>query len=356
MSVSAFEHPFLSGLVGDDETGQLFSVNAEIDAMLAFETGLAKAEASCGIVPAEAAERIAAALQTFEPDMAGLRNGAARDGVVVPELVKQLRDAVSQQAGGGEAARHVHFGATSQDVIDTALIIRLKQACSLFIERLAALEKSFDDIDRAFGTRTLMGHTRMQAAIPITVSDRIRAWKEPLTRHRHRLDTFSETGFAVQFGGAAGSLEKFGDKAADVRKALAWELFLTDAPQWQSQRDRLAEFANILTMISGSLGKLGQDVALLALMAGEMELAGGGGSSAMAHKQNPVAAEVLVSLARFNAVQLSGMQQSMVHEQERSGAAWTLEWLILPSMVIATGASLRLAAELAGNVRSLGTG
>jgi len=354
MSVSAFEHPFLSGLVGDDETGQLFSVKAEIDAMLAFETGLAKAEAACGIIPAEAAERIAAALHAFEPDMDGLKKGTGRDGVVVAELVRQLRDAVNQQAGGGEAARHVHFGATSQDVIDTALVIRLKQASILFIERLAALEKAFDDIDQAFGTRALMGRTRMQAAIPITVSDRILAWKEPLTRHRQRLDTFSETGFAVQFGGAAGSLEKFGDKAGEVRKALAWELFLADAPQWQSQRDRLAEFANIIALISGSLGKIGQDVALLALMGGEMELAGGGGSSAMAHKQNPVAAEVLVSLARFNAVQLSGMQQSMVHEQERSGAAWTLEWLILPSMVMATGAALRLAAELTGNVRSLG--
>lgn len=354
MSVSAFEHPFLSGLVGDDETGQLFSVKAEIDAMLAFETGLAKAEAACGIIPAEAAERIAAALHAFEPDMDGLKKGTGRDGVVVAELVRQLRDAVNQQAGGGEAARHVHFGATSQDVIDTALVIRLKQASILFIERLAALEKAFDDIDQAFGTRALMGRTRMQAAIPITVSDRVRTWKEPLTRHRQRLDTFSETGFAVQFGGAAGSLEKFGDKAGDVRKALAWELFLADAPQWQSQRDRLAEFAGILALISGSLGKFGQDVALLALMGGEMELAGGGGSSAMAHKQNPVAAEVLVSLARFNAVQLSGMQQSMVHEQERSGAAWTLEWLILPSMVMATGAALRLAAELIGNVRSLG--
>jgi 3-carboxy-cis,cis-muconate cycloisomerase len=356
MSVSAFEHPFLSGLVGDDEAGKLFSAKAEIDAMLAFETGLAKAEASCGIIPVEAADRISAALRVFEPDMARLKKGTGRDGVVVAELVRQLRDAVNQQAGGGEAAKHVHFGATSQDVIDTALVIRLKQACSLFIERLGALEKALEDIDRAFGARVLMGHTRMQAAIPITVSDRIRAWREPLTRHRLRLENFSETGFAVQFGGAAGSLEKFGDKAAEVRKALAWELFLTDAPQWQSQRDRLAEFANILALISGSLGKLGQDVALLALMGGEMQLAGGGGSSAMAHKQNPVAAEVLVSLARFNAVQLSGMQQSMVHEQERSGAAWTLEWLILPSMVMATGAALRLATELAGNVRSLGKG
>lgn len=349
MSVSAFEHPFLSGLVGDDETGRLFSAQAEIDAMLAFEAGLARAEAAFGVIPDDAAERISAVCSTFQPDMAGLRQGTGRDGVVVAELVKQLRGAV-----GGEAEKHVHFGATSQDVIDTALMIRLKKVCILFAERLAALEKAFGEIDAKFGARPLMGHTRMQAAIPITVSDRIRAWKEPLTRHRQRLDAFSGNGFAVQFGGAAGTLEKLGEKAAEVRRALARELLLADAPQWQSQRDRLAEFSGILSLVSGSLGKLGQDVALLAEMGGEMELAGGGGSSAMAHKQNPVAAEVLVSLARFNAVQLSGMQQALVHEQERSGAAWTLEWLILPSMVMATGASLRLAAELAGNVRSLG--
>lgn len=354
MTISAFEHPFLSGLVGDDETGKLLSVKAEIDAMLAFEAALAKAEAASGIIPAEAAERIASTCGSFEPDIGGLRKGTGRDGVVIAELVRQLREAVAAQVGGAEAAKQVHFGATSQDVIDTALIIRLKQVSALFVERLAALEKALGQVDATFGSRSLMGHTRMQAAIPITVSDRIRTWLEPLSRHRQRLEAFSATGFPVQFGGAAGTLEKFGDKAAAVRKALASELGLSDAPQWQSQRDRLVELAGILTMISGSLGKMGQDVALLAEMGGEMQLAGGGGSSAMAHKQNPVAAEVLVSLARFNAVQLSGMQQSMVHEQERSGAAWTLEWLILPSVVMATGASLRLAAELAGNIRSLG--
>ncbi|MFB9948519.1 3-carboxy-cis,cis-muconate cycloisomerase [Rhizobium puerariae] len=351
MSVSAFEHPFLSGLLGDEEAGRLFSAEAEIEAMLAFESALAKAEASAGVIPADAAERICAVCGAFTPDMAELRQGTARDGIVVADLVSQLRGVV-----GDDAAQYVHFGATSQDVIDTALILRLKQVCGLFNERLSALEKVLGEIDRTFGGRALMGHTRMQAAIPITVSDRIRAWREPLIRHRHRLEVFSEHGFAVQFGGAAGTLEKLGAHAAEVRKSLAWELFLTDTPQWQSQRDRLAEFAGILALISGSLGKLGQDVALLAEMGGEMELAGGGGSSAMAHKQNPVAAEVLVSLARFNAVQLSGMQQSMVHEQERSGAAWTLEWLILPPMVMATGAALRLAAGLAANVRSLGKG
>ena len=349
MSLSAFEHPYLSGLVGDEETGRLFSAEAEIKAMLAFEDALAGAEESAGVIPAHAAQTISAACQTFVPDLERLRAGTGLDGVVVPELVRQLRQAV-----GGEAAQYVHFGATSQDVIDTALVLRLKPLCGLFNDRLFSIEKAFEEMDRVFGARSLMGHTRMQAAIPISVSDRIRAWREPLTRHRRRLENFSTTGLAVQFGGAAGTLEKLGDKAELVRQALAFRLSLGNAAQWQSQRDRLVELGGILAMISGSLGKFGQDVVLLAQMGGEIELAGGGSSSAMAHKQNPVAAETLVALARFNAVQLSALQQSMVHEQERSGAAWTLEWLVLPPLVMATGAALRLAAELAANIRSLG--
>ena len=157
-------------------------------------------------------------------------------------------------------------------------------------------------------------------------------------RHLERLDALRRSLLVVQFGGAAGTLEKLGDKGPAVRAALADRLGLADAPQWHSQRDRIAELAGWLSLVTGSLGKFGQDVALMAQAGDEIELAGGGGSSAMPHKQNPVDAEVLVTLARFNAAQLSGMHQALVHEQERSGAAWTLEWLILPQMVMATAA------------------
>jgi 3-carboxy-cis,cis-muconate cycloisomerase len=353
MTVSAFQHPFLSGLVGDEETAALFSAEAEIDAMLAFEAALAKAEAGAGVIPQVAAEQISTACATFQPRVADLRKATGQDGVVVAELVRQLREVVTL-AAGEEAARHVHFGATSQDVIDTALMIRLKQIFRLFTDRIAQIEMGLANLETLFGGRPLMGHTRMQAAIMITVADRVRTWREPLARHRTKIENFSQDGFAIQFGGAAGTLDKIGHKAAEVRQALAWELFLSDAPQWQNQRDRLNELAALLTLITGTLGKMGQDVALLAEMDGEIQLAGGGGSSAMAHKHNPVAAEVLVSLARFNAVQVSGMQQAMVHEQERSGAAWTLEWLIMPHMVMATGAALRLALELVGNIKAIG--
>lgn len=346
MSISAFDHPFLSGLLGDEEISAYFSAEADIRAMLAFEVALARAEARHGVIPQEAAERIAAVCGTFQPDIACLKSATATDGVVIPDLVKQLRKAV-----GGEAAQHVHFGATSQDVIDTNLMIRLKAVSFLFTGRLFAVTSGLEKLDKQFGKNQLMGRTRMQAAIPMTVSDRLRAWRTPLDKYRDRL---TQESFPLQFGGAVGTLEKLGSNAAAVRASLAQELDLTDAPQWQNQRGGIAEFAGLLSLMSGSLGKIGQDIALLAQTGEEIELAGGGGSSAMPHKQNPVTAETLVTLARFNAVQLSGIHQSLVHEQERSGAAWTLEWLLLPPMVMATAASLRAARELIGNVKRLG--
>ncbi|OCJ00374.1 3-carboxy-cis,cis-muconate cycloisomerase [Rhizobium sp. AC27/96] len=346
MSISAFDHPFLAGLLGDAEVSSYFSAKAEIRAMLDFEAALAKVEAQHGLIPQASAQRIGEVCASFEPDLSSLKAATATDGVVIPDLVRQLRKAVGEDAGS-----HVHFGATSQDVIDTSLMIRLKAVAFLLSGRLFAVSAGLQKLNDQFGPNRLMGRTRMQAAIPITVSDRLRAWRHPLEQYRERL---TQESFPLQFGGAAGTLEKFGPNAEDIRASLAQALGLTDEPQWQSQRGRIAEFAGLLSMISGSLGKIGQDVALLAQAGDEIELAGGGSSSAMPHKQNPVAAETLVTLARFNAVQLGGIHQSLVHEQERSGAAWTLEWLLLPQMVVATAASLRQALQLLGMIKRLG--
>ncbi len=199
MSISAFDHPFLSGLLGDEEVSACFSVDADIRAMLAFEMALAKAEARHGIVPQEAARRIADVCGTFRSDIASLKSATAIDGVVVPDLVKQLRKSV-----GGEAAQHLHFGATSQDVIDTSLMIRLKAVAFLFTGRLFAVTAALGKLDRQCGSNRLMGHTRMQAAIPITVSDRLRAWRDPLDKYRDRL---TQETFPLQFGGAAARWE-----------------------------------------------------------------------------------------------------------------------------------------------------
>jgi 3-carboxy-cis,cis-muconate cycloisomerase len=349
MSVNLFDHPFLGGLFGDDAMAAHFAAEADIAAMVSFEAALAQAQGLQGVIEEEDARTITDALSGFKPDMAALKLATARDGVVIPELVKQMRVAV-----GGKAAEKVHFGATSQDAIDTSLVLRLKAAALLLDQRLEACIAAFSRLDQSFGARHLMGYTRMQPAIAITVSDRIAAWCAPLQRYRAQLANLLADGFTVQFGGAAGTLEKLGDKGEAVRTALASELGLTATVQWHSQRDRIVEFADLLSLISGSLGKFGQDIALLAEVGMEIQLSGGGGSSAMPHKQNPVAAETLVTLARFNAVQVSGMHHSMVHEQERSGAAWALEWMLLPQMAVATGAATRTAHQLIGAIVRLG--
>ncbi|ETA71702.1 MULTISPECIES: 3-carboxy-cis,cis-muconate cycloisomerase [Mesorhizobium] len=349
MTVSPFDHPLLSALLGDEEASRHFSVEAEIKAALAFEGALAEAEAENGIITRDAAAAIVAALNPFRPDTALLRTAVAKDGVMVPELVRQIRAMVGEPHGD-----KVHFGATSQDVIDTSLVLRLKAIVEHLGLLLTETVLRLTSLEERFGGRALAGMTRMQPAIPIQVTDRITAWRAPLQRHQKRLSDQSGRLLVVQFGGAAGTLEKLGDKAPAVRAALAAKLGLADAPQWQSQRDALADFAGWLALLTGSLGKFGQDIALMAQGGTDIMLSGGGGSSAMPHKQNPVKAEALVALARFNATQLSGMHQALLHEQERSGAAWTLEWLLLPQMAVATAASLRLAAELAGQIESLG--
>ena len=349
MTVSPFDHPLLSALLGDKEASRHFSVDAEIEAMLGFEHALAETEAENGIITRDASTAIVTALASFRPDTALLRAGVAKDGVVVPELVRQIRVAVGEPHGD-----RVHFGATSQDVIDTGLVLRLKAIVEHVGLLLTETIIRLISLDERFGGRALTGMTRMQQAIPIQVANRVNAWRTPLQRHQERFLEQSTRLLVVQFGGAAGTLDKLGDKGPAVRAALAAKLGLADTPQWHSQRDALADFAGWLSLVTGSLGKFGQDIALMAQGGTEIVLSGGGGSSAMPHKQNPVKAEALVSLARFNATQLSGMHQALVHEQERSGAAWTLEWLLLPQMVVATAASLRLAAELAAQIESLG--
>lgn len=347
MSASPFDHPWLSGLLGDAELAALLAAEADWRAALRFETALAAAEAAAGVIPAAAAERIAVALAGFEPDIGALHTGVGRDGVIVPDLVRQLRAAV-----GGEAAAFVHVGATSQDVVDTGLALRLKPALAILGDRLDAVVAALDALLARDGAIGVMGHTRMQAAIPVPASRKIASWRDPLSRHRARLVEVAAGVAILHFGGAAGTLEKLGDKAGDVTRRLAALLDLAPVDRARhSERDGIAELASWLSLVTGSLGKMGQDVALASQSEiGEIRLSGGGGSSAMPHKVNPVAAETLVTLARFNATLVAGVHQSLVHENERSGAAWTLEWMILPQMVMACAAALRHAQALVGQI------
>ncbi len=343
MSVSPFDHPFLCGLLGDEEVASCFSAQADIDAMVAFEVALASAEAAEGLIPAEAGVAIAGALARFAPNVEQLRAGTARDGVVVPSLVQQLRSTVGEPHGV-----HVHYGATSQDVIDTSLAVRLARAIAIIENRTRIVVEALNALEERDGAVEVMAHTRMQAALPVTAARKIASWGRPL---RRALDPTCGGVPHVSYltlWGAVGTREKFAGKGGAVAQRIADELGLRSPQAVQhSERDGPARLASWLSLVTGALGKMGQDIALMAQSEiGEVRLASGGGSSAMPHKVNPVGAEVLVTLARFNATLVSGMHQSLVHENERSGAAWTLEWMLLPQMVVATGASLRTATEL----------
>lgn len=347
MTASVFDHPILSGLLGDEEIGAQFSAATELSAMLRFEVALAEAEAAEGVIPTEAGAAIAALPEQFVADLDALKQAIGRDGVIIPDLVRQWRATL------GEQGKNLHFGATSQDAIDTGLMLRLTTVLSILDQRLATVNSALDGLEARFGPKPLMGRTRMQAAIPIAVGDRLATWKAPVVAHRVAVQDMLMAGLPLQFGGAVGTLEKLGEKASLVRSRLADLLQLSDRPQWHSQRAVIADIGGLFSQVTGSLGKIGQDLSLMADN-GTAVIGGGGASSAMPHKRNPVKAEVLVTLARFNAVQISGLHQALVHEQERSGAAWTLEWMILPQMAIAAGAATRLAAEVLLSIEDLG--
>lgn len=347
MSVSVFDHPFLSGLLGDAEIGACFSAEEDLKAMLGFEEALADAEAEEGLIPEAAASAIAEAVASFQPDWAKLRDGTARDGVVVPELVRQLRHAV-----GEPHSEHVHFGATSQDVIDTSLAIRMGRALDILERRIDEVTDALDALNARDGEIEVMAHTRMQAAMPVAASRKILSWRQPLVRHVDRLSEIFWDAEILSLGGAVGTQDLLGDRKDAIRRKVAQDLKVRDPTLARhSERDGVVVLASWLSLLTGCLGKMGQDIVLAAQSeVGEIRIKSGGGSSAMPHKANPVGAEILVTLARFNATLVSGMHQSLVHENERSGAAWTLEWMLLPQMAVAAGAALRTATELVGNI------
>jgi 3-carboxy-cis,cis-muconate cycloisomerase len=336
--------PLIDVMLSDEAAETLLSDESALAAMLDVEVALAKAQAAVGLISQQAAQQIEAARRTFTPDWSDLAEGMKRDGVAVPRLVAQLRHAVGTEHGAA-----LHKGATSQDVVDTALMLQLAPLLDLYGERLDKMTGRLRDIAQRDGGTPLMANTRMQAAMPFTVAAKLKTWIEPLEVHRRDLEATREL-LAVQLGGPIGDRSSFEGKGDEIAALMARELGLADAPCWHSSRSRIASIGSLLAQVTGTLGKLGADVALLALgRAAKVE--GGGASSSMAHKSNPVGAEHLVALAHHNAVLVGGLHQAMVHENERSGAAWTLEWLILPQMLRNTAGALRIASDLAGAIR-----
>lgn len=337
-----------SGLFGnlfrDADIAQEFSAPALLGHMIAFEVAWTQALAASGAVDRPDADRALAALAGFDPTRFAATSD--RDGLPVPALVAHLRAGLPPAA-----ARAIHTGATSQDVIDTAMVLADLAVLDRMATRLDAVLAGLAALDDRFGAAPLMARTRMQAALPATVSLRLGAWQRALAAQRDRLPALRAGLGQVQAGGAIGAREV----PDAVVQQVAATLGLRAGPVWHTDRSAMVDLGHWFALVSGTLGKVGQDIALMAQQGiGDIALDAGGASSAMPHKQNPVLAETLVALARHVAGLQGTLAQAMIHEQERSGAAWALEWLTLPAMAEATGAALRHAQDLLGSVRRLG--
>jgi 3-carboxy-cis,cis-muconate cycloisomerase len=339
----------IESLATNKPLAELFSDESVLRAMLEFEAALARAEASLSVVPRSAAEAIAAATRAKNFDVATLAGQVLEAGTLTIPLVKMLRKRVRHHAPA--AADFVHFGATSQDVADTALILLLKRAQPILEHDMERLEKKLFHVTEEHAHTVMLGRTLLQAAPPVTFGLKSAGWLAALRRGRKRLETSFHEALIVQFGGASGTLAALGEQGLPVARALAGELGLRlpEAP-WHSQRDRLAALVSACAILTGSLGKMARDIGLLMQTevaevrepAGE----GRGGSSTMPHKHNPVGCVVTLAAANRMPGLVASFLSGMVQEHERAAGGWQAEWPTVADVVQSTGLAIASMAEV----------
>ncbi|UEB97180.1 3-carboxy-cis,cis-muconate cycloisomerase [Pseudomonas sp. HN2] len=329
---------------------EVFCDQGRVQAMLDFEAALARAEARVGLIPSSAVAPIAAACDAHLYDFAALGEAIATAGNSAIPLVKALGKQIA--SSDAEAERYVHLGATSQDVMDSGLVLQLRQALALIEDQLAHLADSLAAQAQRFATTPLAGRTWLQHATPVTLGMKIAGWLGAMTRSRQRLRELKPRLLVLQFGGASGTLAALGEQGLPIAQALAEELQLSLPEQpWHTQRDRIVEFGAVLGLIAGSLGKFGRDISLLmqteAAEVFEPAAPGKGGSSTMPHKRNPVGAAVLIGAATRVPGLVSTLFSAMPQEHERSLGLWHAEWETLPEICCLVSGSLQQARLLA---------
>ncbi|QCI66703.1 3-carboxy-cis,cis-muconate cycloisomerase [Phreatobacter stygius] len=341
--------PLLAPLFGSTAMEAVFSDRETIAAMLRFEAALAAVEAEAGVIPKAAVTSIAKACAGGPIDPAALAAAAGVAGNTAIPLVKMLTAKVA--AADAEAAKWVHYGATSQDVMDSGLVLQLKAAFDVLDADLARAAKAAARLARIYRDTPMAGRTWLQQALPITFGLKMAGVLDALMRHRERLGEARPRVLVLQLGGAAGTLASLGDKGPEVadRLATALGLAFADTP-WHGHRDRILEAAALFAGIAVTCGKLARDVALLMQTeVGEvMEPAapGRGGSSTMPHKRNPMLSATILGAANLAPQLLAAVAAGGAGEHERFTGGWQAEWLALPELARLAGGALHRAAEL----------
>ena len=331
------------------ELQTILSGESTVQRMLDFEAALARAEARAGVIPESAARKIAEHCRAQLFDLSLIAKQAAQAGNLAIPLVKLLTEAVAKS--DKDAARFVHWGATSQDAIDTGFVLQLRDALQIIEKDLARLTNTLVALATEHRNTPIVGRTWMQQALPTTFGFIVAGWLDAVLRDRQRLIEARSRILTLQFGGAVGSLAALGTRGAEVAKALADELhlILPELP-WHTQRDRVAESATLMGLLAGTLGKIARDISLhsqteIAELS-EPAVEGRGGSSTMPHKRNPVTCAVVLQAAARVPGLVATMLSAMPQEYQRGLGGWHAEWETLPQILRLTGGALHHLSEM----------
>ncbi|HXY00206.1 MAG TPA: 3-carboxy-cis,cis-muconate cycloisomerase [Candidatus Limnocylindrales bacterium] len=339
----------LSELFSYAELEHLLSDESRVQGMLEFEAALARAEARAGVIPPGAAAKIAEHCRADQFDLFLLSREAAHAGNLAIPLVKSLAELVAKH--DKDAARFVHWGATSQDAIDTGMILQLRDGLALLGQDLQRLSDALVALASKHRATPVVARTWVQQALPTTFGFIVAGWLDAVLRHRRRLIELRPRVLSLQFGGAVGTLAALAGRGPDVAKALAEELKLSlPAAPWHSHRDRMAEAATFLGLVTGTLGKIARDISLHS----QTEVAelfepsgeGRGGSSTLPHKRNPVTCAIVLSASTGVPGLVSTMLTAMPQEHQRGLGGWHAEWETLPEILRLAGGALHHLADM----------
>lgn len=334
---------------GTAQMREIFSDRALVQRYIEVEVALARAQADCNLIPREAAEVIARESQLERLDFDHLRDETDIVGYPILPLVHQL------VAMCGDAGRYVHWGATTQDIMDTANVLQVRAALSVVDADIAELRRILADLALKHRDTPMAGRTHLQQALPVTFGYKAAIWLAMFDRHQERLAELRKRVLVVEFAGAAGTLASLGDKGFEVQAALAKELGLgIPATTWHVARDGFAEAVNLLALVTGSLGKIALDIMIMASTefaeVYEPFVKGRGASSTMPQKRNPISSELMLAAAKAVRQHAGLMVDAMVQDFERATGPWHAEWVAIPESFILTAGALHQAKFALGGL------
>lgn len=339
-SVSVFDMTTMQHLWSTPELRMIFSESSRLQKWLDFEVALAKTQARLGIIPQDAADAITAAGKIENFDIKAIAAEIRRIKHTLMPVLKEYQKHLPR-----EASEYLHYGATTQDVVDTGVILQIKEAHVEFTRYLGQIGAELIRLSVAHRDQIMVGRTHGVQALPITFGHKCAIWLDEMSRHAERLDQCARRSFAVMMVGAVGTQASYGPQAHSIEQGVASELGLASTDiSWAPARDRIAEYLTVLALLTGTLGKIGNELFNMQRNEfAEIEEAfseGKLGSSTMPHKRNPVAAENVAMLSRSVRYSAAMMLEAMVQEHERDGIAWKSEWKAVPEACLVTGAIL----------------